>query len=164
MQQLSDLEDAKDDMDKEEYDSAKAETMEQLKEFEVSLSKMVSGDMSLVDELGSVQLAIQSAVRQAFKSPEVVKMFAKKENSALRSRLSALDEDFRRKKIDAEVHAELVGEILVALDKLGEPLSPSEQDLLERHTKNMSSYTSASETVGASVLQAARADTKSSQI
>jgi hypothetical protein len=30
--------------------------MDQLKEFQQSLSKMVKGDMSLVDELGSMQL------------------------------------------------------------------------------------------------------------
>ena len=164
MQQLSDLDEAKLDMDKEEYESAKNETIEQLKEFEQSLGKMISGDMSLVDEIGSVQLALQSAVRLAFKSPVVLKMFAKKENSALRSRLSSLDEDLRRKKIDSQVHAELVGEILVALEKLGETLSAGEQDLLERYTKNLSLFTNASETVSSNVLLTAKEDTKISQI
>jgi len=34
--------------------------------------------MTLVDEFGGMQLAIQAAVSEAFKTPEVIKMFAKK--------------------------------------------------------------------------------------
>ena len=55
------------------------ETIEQLKEFEISLHKMVAGNISLVDHIGSVQLAIQSAIRTST-SPEVLNMFLKKEN------------------------------------------------------------------------------------
>ena len=43
-------------MDEDEYQETKAETIEQLKEFQQSLSKMTEGDMSLVDELGAMQL------------------------------------------------------------------------------------------------------------
>jgi hypothetical protein len=54
--QLQDCEDLRDALDEEEYESTKRETMEQLKEFQISLQKMMSGDNTLVDRLGSVQL------------------------------------------------------------------------------------------------------------
>lgn len=76
----------KDELDKDEYESSRKETMEQLKEFEASLQKHVAGDMTLASQLDTMQLAIQAAIRNAFKSPEVIRMFAKKENGALRSR------------------------------------------------------------------------------
>jgi hypothetical protein len=44
------------DLDPGEYEETKNETMEQLREFNESLSKMISGDMTLVDQLGSMQL------------------------------------------------------------------------------------------------------------
>jgi hypothetical protein len=44
------------DLDQSEYEETKNETMEQLREFNESLSKMISGDMTLVDQLGSMQL------------------------------------------------------------------------------------------------------------
>ena len=105
--------------------------MEQMREFEQSLSKMKDGDMTLVDEIGSMQLAIQEAIRSAFKSPEVIKMFAKKENGALRSRLASVAQDHHLGKIPYESYVSLSAEILNALEKLGEVLEPHEKNLLE---------------------------------
>ena len=51
---------------------------------------MASGNMTLVDSIGKVQLAIQAAVRNAFKTPEVIKMFAKADSDGLRVRGVAL--------------------------------------------------------------------------
>ena len=56
MQQLSDLEESKEDLDADEYEETKNETLEQLKEFKTSLDKMLEGNMSLVDSLGGMQL------------------------------------------------------------------------------------------------------------
>ncbi len=111
--------------------------MDQLNEFQVSLSKLAKGNMSLVDDIGAMQLvsgdvltnnhlnfspllrcnyfirdptqlsrthpfcalsfgclspskAIQAAVSQAFKTPEVIRMFAKREPGQLRERLAGL--------------------------------------------------------------------------
>ena len=61
-----------------------------MKEFEASLDKMISGDMTLVDAIGGVQLAIQAAISKAFKTPEVLKMFAKKDSGQLRGRLASI--------------------------------------------------------------------------
>ncbi|RUS80062.1 hypothetical protein EGW08_012179, partial [Elysia chlorotica] len=84
MQQLSDLEECKADLEPEEYEETKSETVEQLKEFQENLSKMLQGNLSLVDELNSMQLAIQAAISDAFKTPEVIRLFAKKQPGQLR--------------------------------------------------------------------------------
>lgn len=46
----------REDLDDDEYEETKKETLEQLKEFKVSLDKMLAGDMTLVDDLNSMQL------------------------------------------------------------------------------------------------------------
>jgi hypothetical protein len=48
----------RDELSPEEYKEAKEETVEQLKEFNESLQKMMSGNMTLVDDLGAMQLVI----------------------------------------------------------------------------------------------------------
>ncbi|TSR39587.1 Protein LZIC [Bagarius yarrelli] len=91
MQQLQDLEECREDLDDEEYEETKKETLEQLNEFNESLKKLMSGNMTLVDELGGMQLAIQAAISQAFKTPEVIRLFAKKQPGQLRTRLAEMD-------------------------------------------------------------------------
>ena len=46
----------REDLDKDEYEETKEETLEQLREFNESLKKMMKGDMTLVDELSRWQL------------------------------------------------------------------------------------------------------------
>lgn len=48
----------REELDQEEYEETKQETMDQLKELNDSLSKLVNGDISLVSALGVVQLVI----------------------------------------------------------------------------------------------------------
>lgn len=87
MQQLQDLEECREELDEDEYEETKKETLEQLSEFNDSLKKIMTGDMTLVDELSGMQLAIQAAISQAFKTPEVIRLFAKKQPGQLRTRL-----------------------------------------------------------------------------
>lgn len=75
-------------MSPEEYEETKKETIEQLNELNASASKFKEGNLSLVDSVNSIQLAIQAAITQAFKTPEVIQMFAKKQNLQLRQRLA----------------------------------------------------------------------------
>lgn len=46
-------------MSPEEYNETKEETLEQLKELNAALSKLKEGNLSLIDEVNSIQLAIQ---------------------------------------------------------------------------------------------------------
>lgn len=102
-----------------------------MKEFEISLNKMKEGNLTLVNDIGRIQLAIQDAIRKAFKSPEVMKMFAKRENGALRSRLNSIQQDYRLGKLLSDDYLMMSAEIIGALDKLGEILEPHERSLLE---------------------------------
>ena len=51
LQQLQDLDDMKEDMEMAEYESSRQDTLEQMKEFEVTLEKLMSGDMNLQTQL-----------------------------------------------------------------------------------------------------------------
>ena len=46
----------REDLEDDEYEETKNETIEQLKEFKDSLDKMTKGNVSLVDELNGMQL------------------------------------------------------------------------------------------------------------
>lgn len=52
-------------MDEEEYEETKKETLEQLEEFNDSLKKIMTGDMTLVDELGGMQL-VRTFINKCF--------------------------------------------------------------------------------------------------
>ncbi|KAF4532630.1 hypothetical protein B566_EDAN011543 [Ephemera danica] len=119
-----------DDLDEEEYEETKSETIEQLKEFNDSLSKMMSGNMTLVDKFGSIQLSIQAAISAAFQTPAVIRAFIKKEPEQLRQRLAQLERDIRLAKVDQNEGSKQKIEILKALQQLGESLTPSEKQAL----------------------------------
>lgn len=102
-----------------------------MKEFEQSLKRLVEGNVTLVDSIGTAQLAIQAAIRSST-SPDILNMFLKKENGALRSRLSGLDSDLKLGRITRESYESQSIEILVLLDKLKEPLNPVEQELIRK--------------------------------
>ncbi|KAJ8607988.1 hypothetical protein CTAYLR_008227 [Chrysophaeum taylorii] len=114
--------------------------MQQLTEFEESLADLTRGNMTLVSELNSVQLAIQGAIRQAFKTPEVIKMFAKREPDSLRAKLDKHREDARLGRISNDTYVALTVEILLALQKLGEPLSSEENQVLRVHHEKRDAY------------------------
>uniref|UniRef100_A0A8C5S522 Leucine zipper and CTNNBIP1 domain containing n=1 Tax=Laticauda laticaudata TaxID=8630 RepID=A0A8C5S522_LATLA len=130
MQQLQDLEECRGELDVSEYEETKKETLEQLSEFNDSLKKIISGNMTLVDELGGMQLAIQAAISQAFKTPEVIRMFAKKQPGQLRTRLAEMDRDLIVGKLGRDLYTQQKVEILTALRKLGEKLTPSDEIFL----------------------------------
>lgn len=133
VEQLSDLEDCRDEIDAAEYQETKDDTMEQLKELNNSLSKLVKGDISLISQLGAMQLATQAAISQAFKTPEVIRLFGKREPIQLRERLRAIDQDVKLNKLNAEARDRQKAEILTALRQLGEQLTPIELQFLEKH-------------------------------
>lgn len=81
---------------------------------------MMAGDMTLVSELGQVKLALTAAIKDAFKTPEVIAMFAKREPAALRTRLAHLQEEHKLGRLPAARFKNQAIEIIVALRKLGE--------------------------------------------
>ncbi|XP_012536186.1 protein LZIC [Monomorium pharaonis] len=136
VQQLEDLEVCRITLDETDYQECKEDTMEQLREFNESLQRMISGNMTLVDELGAMQLATQAAISAAFQTPAVIRMFGKREPARLKERLSQLDRDVKLGKLDKQTADCQRGEILSALRQLGEKLESSELQLLERLSLN----------------------------
>lgn len=128
-----------------------------MKEFEAVLKDHMAGNMSLVDELGSVQLAIQAAIKDAFKTPEVIKLFAKKQPEQLRMRLANLTRDHRLGKVEEEVFKAQSIEIILALKKLGEDLTAEEKHFLESSSDVASRFESADKELDSSVISTAAA-------
>ncbi|XP_041479933.1 protein LZIC-like [Lytechinus pictus] len=154
--QLGDLEESKDDLDEDEYEETKQETMEQLEEFSKSLEKLGSGNMSLVDDLNSMQLAIQAAISEAFKTPEIIRLFAKKQPGNLRQRLAQLKEDEKVGRISTPDYTQQAVEILTAVKKLGEKLTPAEEEYLNRNSNQaLSNFEKVTSDVGGDILKVA---------
>lgn len=135
--QLADLEECKGELDPEEYDEVHKDTIEQLNEFQASLTRMSSGNMTLVDSLSAMQLAIQAAISQAFKTPEVIQMFAKKQPDQLREKLFQIERDQKIGKLTMDSYTQQKLEILSALQKLGETLEEGEQSYLDAHASSL---------------------------
>lgn len=150
--QLQDVETMRGDLDEAEYEELKDETIAQLREFQGTLKKMLDGDVSLVDSLGSIQLAIQAAVSQACKTPEVIKMFASKQPGQLRDRLAELQRAVKLGQMTRDQVTPQAVEILLALDRLGEELSPAEQNFLQQNADSAAaSFGAASPSVAPAV-------------
>jgi hypothetical protein len=118
-----------------------------MEEFEQSLSKMMTGDMTLVSELGAAQLAIQAAIRQANPS-DTKQMFSNKEASGMRRRLATLEEDLKLGKISSEDHKAQAVDVLKGLEKLGEILSVGEKSMIESCNSGGNAYSAATENIG----------------
>lgn len=69
--------------------------------------------------------AIRSAVSEAFKTPEVIRLFAKREPGQLRDRLAEMERDVLIGKISKDVQTDQKLEILTALRKLGDQVCGS---------------------------------------
>lgn len=63
--------------------------------------------------------AIQAAISEAFKTPEVIKLFARKQPGQLRERLKEVERDRKVGKISQEAYEQIKVEILTAVKKLG---------------------------------------------
>ncbi|EFN80836.1 protein LZIC isoform X2 [Harpegnathos saltator] len=151
VQQLEDLEDSRITLDEVDYQECKEDTMEQLRELSESLQRMISGDMTLIDELGAMQLATQAAISEAFQTPAVIRMFGKREPTLLKELLAQIDRDVKLGKLNKEIADRQRGEIMSALRQLGEKLEPSELQLLERLSLNnidTARYVQVTETTG----------------
>ncbi|XP_022699322.1 protein LZIC-like isoform X3 [Varroa jacobsoni] len=134
--QLADLEQERHELSEDEYQETKQDTLDQLKEFKESFDKILKGDMTLVDSFNGVQLAIQAAISNAFQTPEIIRLFAKKQPQQLRLRLSELERDMKILRSSPEMHTRQKLEILMALRKLGEELSSEEAAFVEKHSNS----------------------------
>ncbi|EAY22944.1 leucine zipper protein, putative [Trichomonas vaginalis G3] len=129
--QLKDLDELKDQLTEEEITETKAETMDELREFRDSLDRMLAGDMTLMTELSAMRLAIRAAINEAFKTPEVIRMFSSRRTDELKNSLEKLKEAWHLKSITKQMYEEKAVEILTALQSLGESLSNEDAAFLK---------------------------------
>ncbi|KNC50103.1 LZIC protein [Thecamonas trahens ATCC 50062] len=135
LKQLAEIDEGYEDgeLDEEEYDEMREETLEQLAEFQETLSSLMEGDMSLVDDLSAMKLAIQAAVSQAFQTPEVIELFAKKQPDALRAKYEELETQLQLGKLtEASFNAKKL-EMLAAILNLGGALTDGEKAYLQKN-------------------------------
>ena len=159
LSQLADLDELKAELSDEEYQSEKKSTLEQLTEFQATLEKMTAGSVSLTTQYDAAKLAVRAAISDAFKTPEVIRLFARKEPAALRLKLSNLDRDVKLGKFALADVAPQVCEILTALKKLGEPLDAKEEAFLASQTtagSSLADFVAVSDSVEVTSIPAAR--------
>lgn len=121
------------ELGEEEHARQREATQAQLAEFNASLERLMAGDVTLVDALGAMKLAVQAAVSSAFRTPEVIKLFALAQPAGLRQRLAGLQRDKKLGKISKAAATAQALEILTALKKLGDALSEDEAFFLAEH-------------------------------
>ncbi|CAG9529583.1 unnamed protein product [Cercopithifilaria johnstoni] len=135
MLQLTEIEQERDSLDNDEYVEMKNDTVEQLKELERTLDRMKCGDVSLTDELTATKMAIQNAISEAFKTPKIAAIFAKKEPALLRQKLIKIETEHRLRKISDETFKTRKLEVLYALYKLNDDLSDEERNAMNAASK-----------------------------
>jgi hypothetical protein len=134
--QLKDLDELKEELTEQEIAETRSDTMEELNQFRDNLDRMIAGDMTLMDHLGAVRLATMAAINEAFKTPEIIRLFSNRETEQLRQSLARLQEDLHTKKIPQAAYDEKAIEILTALKSLNEPLSDEEAAYLARQMQH----------------------------
>lgn len=125
--QLKDIEECKDELDAEDYEETKADTIEQLQELNERISKMMAGDITLVDHFSAMQMATASAIGAASGAKQ---LFAKQQPEQLKQRLQQLDADLKLGHLDPDTVKRKKVEILTALRQMGEKLSAADLQLI----------------------------------
>lgn len=152
LQQLSDLEEFRSSMSDEEFNEMKQDTHDQIAEFRESLDEFKDGDVTVMDNLSRMRTALQAAVSNAFKTPEVIRLFAKNQPSLLRERLDNIQQQTKLGQLKSDVAADQMGEILMALKDLGEKLSSEEETLLNSYRLGFGGFQKTDNKIGDSVL------------
>ncbi|ELR58564.1 Protein LZIC [Bos mutus] len=133
MQQLQDLEECREELDTDEYEETKKETLEQLSEFNDSLKKIMSGNMTLVDELSGMQLFFIILISKGSFLKEVdlkSLILCKLKYHMLHIHLLQMDRDLMVGKLARDLYTQQKVEILTALRKLGEKLTADDENFL----------------------------------
>ncbi|GAB0100960.1 Beta-catenin-interacting ICAT domain [Sergentomyia squamirostris] len=143
--QLKDLEEAKEDLDEDEFEAMKEETVDQIKEFNERLERMNQGDVTLDTKLSQMKKSIRKAIATSFNTVEMIKMFGEQNATDLEKQLLVVDEDFRLRKITQDQMETKKGDILAKLKAQGHPLSPKDCQFIEavsqKHLQNLEEIT-----------------------
>lgn len=144
----------KDDLEPEEYEETRTETLKELEAFNDSLQEMMDGNMDLVSELSKMQLSIRKKIKATSTGTKILSKLQKEAPATLRVKLANIRRDFKLKKISEEMYREKSVNILCGLKRLGAKLDSEEEALLDSDTQLRSLFQKAS---GASLGTAAAA-------
>ncbi|CAB3404486.1 unnamed protein product [Caenorhabditis bovis] len=102
--QLKELDEERETLEENEYAKLRAMTIEQLENLSKTLEKLKCGDMTLHDDVTLTRMAIRAAISEAFKTPEVIALFARKQPGLLRERLLLNDINLKLNKCTKATH------------------------------------------------------------
>lgn len=134
IRQSADLEDCKNDLTKEEYDSMKEETLEQIKEFTATLDRLNKGDVTLNSKITLMRDVIRKAIANSFNTIEMIRIAGDQSLSEQANQLASLEESYKLKKISTSEYESKKREMLLQLANLGYCLSPADKLFLENKT------------------------------
>eukprot|EP00792_Barthelona_sp_PAP020_P004660 TRINITY_DN2266_c0_g1_i1.p1 TRINITY_DN2266_c0_g1~~TRINITY_DN2266_c0_g1_i1.p1 ORF type:complete len:183 (+),score=74.36 TRINITY_DN2266_c0_g1_i1:35-583(+) len=135
--QLSDLEEFRDELDETEYNDTKSDTMKQIEEFQETLQRVQEGNVSLVDELAAVQIALRAAISKSSKTPEILAMFAAKDSAKIRKKIRHFEKGFAKGKLtESRFIAEKL-QLLALLQSTGGDLSDDETAFLAQNSSSV---------------------------
>jgi hypothetical protein len=88
-----------DELSAEEFEAMKEETLEQIKEFSDSLTRMNKGDLSIDTKISQMREEIRAAIANSFNTIEMIKMFGLQNANELERQLLDIDEEYKLKRI-----------------------------------------------------------------
>lgn len=148
-------------MEADEYQSMKDDTIEQIKEFTDTLSRLNKGDVTLTSKISQMRKVchisqdissnliinfrkkihfpyfiqtIRKAIASSFNTVEIVRMFGDHSVTELVTQLISLEESQQLKKIPIDEYESKKHDILLRLYKGGHSLSMADKMFLERKT------------------------------
>jgi hypothetical protein len=88
----------------------KEETLDQIKDFSDSLTRMTKGDLSIDTKISQMRKEIRAAIANSFNTVEMIKMFGLQNANELERKLLDVDEEYKLKRITLEqMEAKKVG-------------------------------------------------------
>uniref|UniRef100_A0A336KCU4 CSON012997 protein n=1 Tax=Culicoides sonorensis TaxID=179676 RepID=A0A336KCU4_CULSO len=121
--EIKDLEECREELSQDEFNSINQDLIEQIKEFKETLDRLQKGDTTLESKVSQMKSEIKHAIRNAFNTTEMIKMFVEQDSNELVTQLASIEEDFKLKRIQINEMEEKKTKILKRLQKQGYALS-----------------------------------------
>ncbi|KAM3130680.1 hypothetical protein pb186bvf_017188 [Paramecium bursaria] len=134
LEQLKDLEEYKNELEPEEYQSMKNDTALQLQDFQKMLLNLQSGDLQLKTAIQQQQDLIKEAVKQSFNADEIRNLMQNSQTTNIRERIKQLDQSQQLGKISKQQQIKDTLQLINQLSDLGIPLQQNEKDFLQQNT------------------------------
>ncbi|XP_063701436.1 protein LZIC-like [Culicoides brevitarsis] len=133
--ELKDLDECRDELTPDEFDTIKEDLIEQFKEFQETLDRLQKGDTTLESKVSQMRNEIKNAIRTAFNTTEMIKMFVEQDSHELLNQLLSLEEEYKLKRIKLEDMEEKKTKILKRLQKQGYALSENDTKFLKEKSQ-----------------------------